>query len=254
MSQKVDARSAYPKWKSDGKSLKSIINKYDDVLSGKVTAVKVDEKTLKKFKAVGYETSRGRVLVPHDQGETAKKVAGGRIVIKNKSGLERIQIPVEFHNLGQWFADIKKNKRLIDSMLSNGEVFGFRYFGYNSAFTYRNIELIVEDIEKYESTIAALPGTGRRKKRGDGLYKNIEIIRISKGVHWSTPDERHAKHTKQYQRRAEKKWRKFHKHDEKYMQRKAEQQRKYRANLKGAQLTEYKKKARKRAKKSRAKK
>jgi len=262
VSAQVDARSAFPKWKSDGKSLKSLVAKYDDVVSGKVTAVKVKPEALKKFKAVGYETSKRRVLVPHDEGETAKLVAGGRIVIKNTSGIERVQIPVEYHNLEQYFSDIEKNSDLIDLMKYKNEWWGFRYFaknrglntGYaNSSEIYRNIDLLIEKVRGYETTMESLPGTGRRRHRGDVLYGNLEIYRISKSQNWVHPMEHKREKTKARNRKTSKLYRKRKGSDPKYLAAQAERQRKYREKLKGRKKEEYKRKARKRAKKARKK-
>lgn len=251
MSNRVDARSAYPKWKSDGKSLKSLVVKYDDIVSGKVTAVKVESKALKQFRAVGYEISKGRVLVPHSEEETARRVAGGRIVIKNKSGIHRIQIPVQYHDLEEYLSAIEKNHKLVNSMKANNEHWGFRIRekGYKgpggySMTIYRDIRRAIEDLHKYEIV-----------EKPNEFFAGLEIFTISKPSEWykrveeQTQYRRSGKGSKRNVRTA-KKWRKKNRRNPRVRAKHAEDERKRRAKLKGKKKEEYMKKARKRAMKS----
>jgi len=241
----VDARSAFPKQKRAGKTLQSYISKYDDVLSNKVTAVKVPANKLKQFRKAGFETAQGRVLVPHSEVETVKYVKG-TFEIRHPSGIERVQIPVEYHNLAQYFRDIRKNERAINAMKSRNEFFGFRFFGNNSSEFYEDIDLLLEKLEEYDDV-----NKGKTNHaKGREIYKHLEILRLnSKAMRgWQTPSEKYHKKTKAAAKRANKRWRE--KHPEENAELSAERMRKYRANIKGKKLQDYKRKARARAKKS----
>ncbi len=171
--EKLDARSADPRWKVKGKSLGSIVKKYDDIASEKSTAVRVPRKTLIAYKKAGYETAKGRVIVPHSATERATR-RGENIVIKSKSGIERVQIPIPFQNLEQYLTDIQKNKRLINGMKRRNEYFGFKFFGNNSSEIHSDISHLIEQLQTYSAVTNAVS----RMKQQE-VYRNLEIVRIS---------------------------------------------------------------------------
>lgn len=252
VASRVDARSAFPSWKSDGTKLSTLINKYDDVVSGKVTAVKVDPKTLSQYRAAGYETSKGHVMVPHAEEETARRI-GKTIVIKNKSGIERIQIPIEYHNAVQYLRDIRKNQKLIDAMKYKNEAWGFRVRsakykgigGYSTAY-YTEIDLLIDELERYD---IANEGNG-------DLFDGLEIFRISNRNEWGRRVDAQTKVRRRkglgsgiYNPKAAKRRRQ---RNLAFIRAKdAEKHRIWRAKLKDRKKEEYKRKARKRAKRSR---
>jgi hypothetical protein len=250
---KIDARSVLPSSKVRGKRLDTLIKKYDDVVSGKVTALKVPPSELKKFRASGFETAQGRVLVPHTKGEIAK-VRAGQVAITNKTGIERVQLPVEFHNLKQYLEDIKKNATLIDRMKRNNEYFGIRFFGGQRANFYGDIQLLLRDLERYED----IQKRASKAKQAE-IYRNLEIIKITDRAAGRVEQEiqtRKRKMSKEYNRQhAKKVYRRLRGKGigaiERYNARKAETMREYRKRLKRnpKQYAEYKKDARKRAKK-----
>lgn len=250
---KIDARSALPSWKVKGKRLDTLIKKYDDVVSGKVTALKVPPAELKKFRKSGFETAQGRVLVPHTQNEVAK-VRKGQVAITNKSGIERIQIPVEFHNLKQYLTDLKKNAKLINRMKRENEYFGIRFFGGQRANFYGDIQLLIRDLERYEDIQKHAP-----KAKQAEIYRNLEIIKLTKHAAGRVEDEiqtRKRTMSKEYNRQhAKKVYRRMLGKGTgpitKYRARKAEQMRDYRRRLKRDKKAydTYKVKARSRASK-----
>jgi hypothetical protein len=170
---KIDARSVRPENKVAGKRLDTLVKKFDDVVSGKATAVKVSPAELKRFRKAGFETAQGRVLVPHSKSETARK-QGEAIAIKNKTGVERVQIPVEFHNLRSYLTDLKKNAPLINRMKRRNEYFGIRFYGGQRATFYSDIESLIDDLERYDS-ISTVQGPAKQNE----VYRNLEILRIS---------------------------------------------------------------------------
>src|SRR6185369_9469977 len=87
----VDARSAKPTPK-----LNRILDKYDPVLAGKASAVRLSKSGLKEYQDLGkpYEIARPkglpqRVIVPHEPGERVT-VTGGKVRISNNAGIEQI--------------------------------------------------------------------------------------------------------------------------------------------------------------------
>jgi len=245
--QKIDARSALPNWKVKGKKLSTLVKKYDDVVSGKATAVKVPPKTLAKFRKTGFETANKRVLVPHSKSEIAK-FKGGEVSISNPSGIERVQIPVEYHNLQQYLRDLRKNKALINKMKRNNEYFGIRFFGGQRAMFYGNIEFLLDDLERYEDIQKVT-----NKAQQAEIYQNLEIIRMNKAATRhveSSLRERKKKMSKEYNRRNQKRLRQRRKErpslQRKFNERKREADKRYRQNLKGPRLAHYRKESKRR--------
>lgn len=253
---KLDARSALPGWKVKGKRLDTLVKKYDDVASGKATALKVPKTELTKFRKIGFETAQGRVIVPHSKIETAK-ISKGQVAIKSKSGIERVQIPVEFHNLHQYLTDIKKNRTLIDSMKKKNEFFGVRFYGGQRAKFYSSIQGLISDLQHYESIKKY---TGKAKQLE--IYQNLEIIKMTKPAAIRVEeqiDTRKREMSAAYNRRHAAKVYKRRKAKgpavmNKFRADKARVMREYRARLKRnpAADAHYKKQAKARAAKSRA--
>lgn len=251
---KLDARSAYPDWKVKGKKLSTIIRKYDDIVSGKVTAVKPTPKNLKGFKKAGYQTTQGRVLIPHTATERVTTSRRGDVTIKSTSGIERVQIPVPYHSLGQYLRDIKKDNARINRMKRDKEYFGFRFFGFNSSQLYKEIDDAINDIEAYESVIQAF-ATGPKQERE--VYRNLEFVKIGNPDNWVFPSERRRKMSKEYNRKRAKRFRERLERKPKHVQDRvrdesAARSKAYRARLKKNKKfsTAYKKAAKKRATKS----
>jgi hypothetical protein len=247
----LDARSVTPKWKINGKSLGSIVNKYDDVTSGKATAIVVPPAKLKALRKAGYETTGDRVIVPHSATEKAGFIKG-EVTIKNKSGIQRVQIPVEYHNLNQYLADIKKNSREIDRMKADNEYFGVRFYGGQRANFYADIESLMDDLSRYED----LQKRNSRAKQSE-IYQNLEIIKITPAAALrieSQLETRKKAMSKAYNREHRKRYWKSLKRKpstlRKIRNQDAARKRAYRASLTGKPLEDYKKKANKRAKKS----
>lgn len=250
---KLDARYAAPSWKVNGKSLGSIVKKYDDVASRKATAVKVSRKKFTEFKKAGYETAAGRVIIPHSATDKAT-VSGGEVVIKSRSGIERIQIPIPFQNLNQYLTDIQKDAARINKMKRRNEYFGFKFFGNNSSTLYSDISFAIEDLARYSAVVAA---TSRIKQQE--IYRNLEIVRVSRSANWVFPSQRRTIATKKRNRERLRKFRKKLKRkpeavQEAYKEGSKNRMRAYRKRLHNGRLKAYKAAARKRAAKSRKKK
>lgn len=253
--EKIDARSALPGWKVKGKRLDTLVSKYDDVASGKATALKVAPSELKKFRKIGFETAQGRVIVPHSKIETAK-LSKGQVSIKSKSGIERVQIPVEFHNLNQYLTDIEKNAPLIDAMKKNNEYFGVRFYGGQRAKFYSSVKQLISNLRHYES----IKRYTSKSKQAE-VYQNLEIIKMTKPAALRVEEEidtRRRKMTAAYNRRHAAKVYARRKAKgpavmKQFRKQKAELMREYRQRLKRnpAADAHYKKQAKARAAKSR---
>lgn len=262
--KKLDARKALPDWKVKGKKLSTIVRKYDDITSGKLTAVKVPPKDLRKYRKAGFETANNRVLIPHTKTETAKFAQGNIIVkpIKNKSGMERVQIPVPFQNLKQYLSDIRRDAPIIDHMKKRNEYFGIRFHGGQRANFYSSIESLLDDLQHYESIERTMK---RIRAKQEEIYKNLEIVRITPSGALKLENTIAAKHrqmSKAYNRRHAK--RVYERRKKKgpavmneYRRKQAEAAKEYRQRIKkngGKQYAAVKRAAIQRRKKSNAKK
>lgn len=256
ISSRVDARSAYPNWKSNGIKLKTLVRKYDDIVSGKVTAVKVPEKKLRSFRGQGFETAKGRVLVGHGAGQTAK-FEHGEIAVTHPSGIQEIKIPVKFHNLEQYLSEIRDRASEIDRQKTGRQWFGFQFYGNNSTELYRNIDLMIERLRHYESVERSIDKRSRTKQTD--IYKNLVILKVPRAKDWEFPLERRREY-KRSKREAREYMRKFRKRQkrndpaevERQADKSAERMRQYRLRLKRnkTEYEKYLKKGRKRAKRS----
>src|SRR5277367_4910094 len=170
----IDARSATPTTKSSGKNLSTTVRKFDDITSGKATAIKVTPGQLKALRKAGFESAKGRVIVPHSATETAK-LRAGQVSIQNKSGMERVVLPVEYHNLRQYVRDAKSNSDVINRMKKNNEYFGIRLYGGQRANFYSDIDTLLDDLDKYEAITT--PGT---RSDQEEVYRHLEIVKLNR--------------------------------------------------------------------------
>lgn len=220
---KLDARSAQPNWKApNGQKLSTLVKKYDDVVSGKVTPVKVSPQKARQFRKAGYDVVSDRVLIPHSSNERAV-IEKGEVVIKSTTGIERIQIPVEFENLDQYLNDIARDTARIDRMKRDNEYFGFRFFGNNSSALYSSIDLAIEDLSKYETVLEHGDESGKKllKKssfKAQEVYKILEIVRVGRKAPWMFPSERRHLMSKDYNRKRMKRFRERMKRKPKHIQ------------------------------------
>lgn len=251
VSSKIDARKAVVSMKDHGKRLDTLVSKYDDVLSGKVQAIKVPDRDLKALRKQGFETAAKRVLVPKTKSEVAK-FHGGQIKIESASGQQRVIVPVQFHNLEQYLTDLRKQAPLINKMKREGEFFGIRFKGGQRANFYSSIQQLLDDLSKY-SFVMNMPGKAGQAE----IFQNLEIMRISRRGALKVEaevSERKSPQSKAYARKHSKiqhaKTMRNPLRAARRQTQKAEWSRRYRASLKGKAKAKYKKDARKRSKKS----
>ncbi len=255
--KKIDARSVLPNFKVKGKRLDTLVRKYDDVVSGKATAISVPKKDLAKYRKTGFETAAGKVIVPHSATEKVSKV-GPDITITSKSGMQRVILPIEFHTLPQYFRDIERNADLINRMKRNNEYWGIRFYGGQRAHFYADIRSLIADFQKYDAVDKKMSMSKQQE-----IYKHLEIMRIStSGAKRLEAELGQGIKTRslKYQREQAKKFRKKLKRkpqakQNEYRAAAAARMREYRARLKRNKKAHaaYKAKAKKRAKKSRKK-
>src|SRR5574337_332248 len=256
ISGRIDARSAYPSWKSNGVKLSILVKRYDDIVSGKVTAVKVPEKKLRSFRSQGFETAKGRVLVGHGAGQTAK-FEHGELTVKHPSGIQEVKIPVKCHNLEQYLSDIRDRAAEIDRQKTGRQWFGLQFYGNNSSELYRSVDQMIERLRHYESVERSIDKRSRAKQTD--IYKNLVILKVPRAGEWQFPLERRReyKRSKQEAREYMKKWRKRQKRKDpaevkRQADKSAERMRQYRLRLKRnkREYEQYLKEGRKRAKRS----
>jgi hypothetical protein len=253
VSPKIDARKAVASTKDRGKRLDTLVRKYDDVISGKLQAVKVPASDLKTLRKQGFETAQKRVLVPKTKREIAR-FQGGKIKLTSRTGQERVILPVEFHNLEQYLQDLRKNAPLIDKLKKENEYFGIRFRGGQRANFYSSIESLIRDLSKY-SFVTSPPN---QKKQLD-IFQNLEIMRISPSgalkVERTVSEKKpmSAAYARKHSKKQYRKTLRIQTRAARLRQQRRDWQRDYRASLKGKSKQEYKAAARKRAKKSRQK-
>lgn len=258
ISKKYDARSVTPT-----KYLNSVIKNFSDVLYGRAGVATVSKKKAGEYRAAGYKTSGKKVVVPKKEGErihvsrkgnitTTRYVQGGAIQI--------VDIPVPFHNLEQWLADISNPQ--FEGLKSPTDRWAFRFHGYNSLGTFSTLEQLVRIMHMYQSgDIHKALDTGNPQK-GEDVYRNLSIVKIKRGQKWErSPSRGPSPEAKARQAMARKKYQQRRYENmtndqyEEYLEQNKAHSRKMRERIAAdpERLQEYRDKAAARARKSREK-
>jgi hypothetical protein len=170
-----DGRVAY----TGSNTLQRVIDRHDNIISGKATALdlsRIADKTYKKLYEKSTVGGKQFVIVPHSADETVK-LERGKVVIKHPAGIDRVQVPVEYHNLEQYLSDVGKEK-----ITKEGKpFFAFRFYG-GSSNVFRSMDLLLDELRHYESLMGAV-------KRGDSnlqrdMFRNLEIVRVQNSRKW----------------------------------------------------------------------
>jgi hypothetical protein len=257
---KIDARSADPRWKIGKQTLGSIVKRnaalIDSLESGKASLIKVPAPLAAKLRRKGYSTVKGAVIVPHSQGEKAT-LRKGEIVRVNTSGLERVTIDTPILKAEDYLRKLRADQKKLNAMKRRGEYFGIRFHGNHRATVYATIDLLLEDLEKYEAFVS--PG-GREKQKE--TIQALEIVSLNKAAmrRWfDQAENRKRGRSREYNRRQAKKFRQRLKtrasqeRRDRYNEKAAERMKAYRERLKKdkKRYSAYKRAAKKRLKKSR---
>jgi hypothetical protein len=199
----VDARTAQPFFIRQGKPLKDVVKKYDDVLSGKVQPVKLPPK---KIKELGYtKTKVGKdsyAMVPISAGEKVR-VEKGTVKIVEPKGIERIKHAIPFTNLREWLTKMKRSHRSIDKLKAPNEWYTFKVFGRRSWQGFESIDDLIDKLRSYESWQATM-NYGKRKQRE--LWEHLEIIRVPDLDRWHTEKEKEVQANESKKKRKQKSW------------------------------------------------
>ncbi len=253
----VDARSAVPSGKS-GAKLRRLISRYDDVLSGKVSPVKLDRKGLAEYKAMGkpFEVVRpkglpARVLIPHSAGERVT-VTHGKVKVSSP-GVSRTILPVKYTNLESYLQKLSEKK----VVLKDGEQLAFRFFDNRSWQTFDTMDDLIDYLGHYETVFDAIDENDSEAMQE--IYQNLEIVRVDqpsveawKSLQGRGGHRSRSKSRSQFKYRERKRALKAgpeYKREE-YRRQQAERQAAWRERLKGAKLAKYQAAGRRRAKKS----
>lgn len=176
----VDARSIYPSKLYHGQAIKNVVEKYDAIASGKATAVKVPTGFLRKYRKAGSETVSGRVIAPHSEGEKAIfKPKQGGIVSVNKYGIQKVSIVMPYQSVESYFSTMEANAEKINATKTENEWFGFSMFGHNSMHYYANIQMLLEDLRKYQAFQNPLSRRSTEK-----ILQNIQIFKLPARFSW----------------------------------------------------------------------
>jgi len=194
---KVNLTRANPRSVKGGKFLYEYINKYDDVISGKQTAVPLAKLENKANQRKLYETVKTggiepHVLVPHIKEEKVS-VVGGVIKISHPKGIERLEIPIKYTNLNQYLKDLKAAEKAgILPELKGSHYYAFNMNGGQSHAIFRNIDELVKYLHepKYKNIRRAL----RTKDPTEQLdtFRTLEIVKTTSPVWWNTKQKRDA--------------------------------------------------------------
>lgn len=266
----VDSRTAQPYMvrkagpRGGSYTLRELVDKYDDVISGKVTPVKVSPETAKEYKKIGYEQTRGgKILVPHAATEKVSVTRKGEIEITDSvTGIKRLQLPVKYHDLEQWLHDLRENSDEIQAMRGKNRFFAFRYFGGHSRL-FEDFDSLLDYLEEDGSgSLSLIQQVDTLDSRTmNEIYRNLEIVTVNRSAWKQSQNVARARARKKPRNKPGARERRLHKlmngpqwKLDEYRAKRAEESRQYRLGLRGAKKEEYKKDAKKRAKKSRKKK
>lgn len=186
----VKTSEALPSQIRNGKRLDDYIKKFGAATPSQNAAeiVTVSRAEAGALKKVGYKVQGSKVMVPRGPTETVS-IQNGHIVVRDEAtGFERVQLPVEYHNLTQFFRDLEKHTSEIQRMKRANERFGFRFFGSNSHQTFRRFEHLLEFLHTYDAVRRLLNKRNAREARD--LYQNLEIVRIPTGKQFDFMNDR----------------------------------------------------------------
>jgi hypothetical protein len=245
----VDARSAVP-----NRKLKSAIKKFEPVLSGRASAVKLSPSGIREYKAMGKKPFRTvkpggglpqRVIIPHEPNERVT-VTQGKVRIANPAGVSRTILPVPFQNLEQYLLALQRQK----VKLAPGEQLAFRFFDNKSVKTFSSMNALINYLSHYESVFDAIEEDKTESQME--IYQNLEIIKVQQPAVWKERPARYRgfKGESDYAKKRRKlKAGPAYKREE-YNAQTAERQRDFRRRMSASEKELYKAAARKRAKKS----
>ena len=180
-------------------TIPELLAKYDDIISGKATPVKLDAIQTAQRKKAQYEvisTKIGKqVIVPHAANETVK-VVNGNVEITHPAGIVRTQLPVDYQNLSQYLTDIKKHRKEINKMKEEGKSFAFSFYGGRHVAIYDDIGKLISTLQKYEGIQSAIR-KGDTKTMHD-MFRHLEIVQSTSPA-WAKqakepPNKRARKH------------------------------------------------------------
>ena len=164
----VDARKVKP-----DTTLKRAIARYPSIAAGDAQAIKVKPGALRAMRSVGYKTAKGRVIFSGDEVLQMKRARA----TKTKK-FTRVDIPIPFKDLKSWFKSARKNADTINKAKRGREYFGFK-FGSGSSALYADFDLLLEDLEKYESIGNAHTGVEQKD-----AFSSITIFRVPNSRAW----------------------------------------------------------------------
>lgn len=236
-------------------TLRELVDKYDNIVSGKASAVKLSPKARKKEIKLGAEPLRnGRVLVPKAAGDRVRVSPQGEVIKDHPSGIHRLQKTIDYEgDLVDYLENLKKDSRKINRMKTKGERVAFNFYGNRSISTYSSIDEAINDILRYKSVEAAVNKNSSREM--NDIYRNLEFVSTTQPA-WKkakelTRQQRERNRKAKAPKKSGRKKRSQMPHNEHYKKQHAAEMREYRRNLSPSQKAAYQSKARARAKKSR---
>lgn len=155
------------------------VAKFAGVLTGDDKVYKVSKSEARKLRAAGQTVVNDKLILRAEPG-TRRDYKAGKIHTKplEKEGFERIEFPVPYRNLAQWLRTAR-NDPALENLKRPGDRWAFRYFGNNSYDTYADLDAMLADLERYESTEEAIDDGDEEGMRE--VYRNVELFRVQRG-------------------------------------------------------------------------
>lgn len=181
--------------KKGDKTATSAVKRFSDVVSGKAKVHKVGKDAAKDFKETGYVVVGDKIILPVERGVKIHTKDGKIFRAKKmKSGEVRtVSLPVPYRNLRQFLENAKTDHSL-EALLPPGSRWAFRMYGHNSFATYSHLDLMIEDLDRYESVGQAINEKDAKHMRE--IYKNLEIVQVNKVKNWKPSVDKEKRKTR----------------------------------------------------------
>lgn len=191
---KLPGAGARPTDLFGGKPLKDYVKKYDDVLSGKATAVPLSKlksptEARKKFEVTRAGGIKPSVLVPKGFDEKVE-VRKGQIFTHHPKGVSSVDIPVEYKGDTRQF--LKELKKYDFPEMKGRHWYAFNFKGGGSKQVFRSMDDLVRYVEGQKSY-----GVRAAHRRGDTKWlrevvRSLEIVVTDDKRTWFKENERRA--------------------------------------------------------------
>lgn len=163
--------------------MKAKIKALSPVLSGEMSAVKVQRDIAARYREGGFSVVNGRVLVNRDHDEIARAKKGELITLRKLTPgypFEKVVMPYRIQTMQDFLNEAKKSPPdpvLFSSRKNSTDFWAFTFFGWNSLMSFADLGLLAEYLEHYQS----IEGTAPEDQTE--IFENFILYRTTDG--WS---------------------------------------------------------------------